>query len=406
MTGAQPGDDTLTDRVGVFVPGPRAELSGASSGPLAGLGFAVKDLYDVAGWPTTYGNPDWARTHSPAAATAPAVQALLQAGGFLRGKTKTVELAYGLTGENVWHGTPLNPAAPDRFPGGSSCGSAAAVAAGLVDFALGSDTGGSVRIPASYCGVFGIRPSWGAVSLAGACGLGPSFDTAGWFAARIEVLARVGEVLLPEDAPSGAALGPLLKVEEAWINALPSTVVALAGPFRVLERLLGHAFRIEIAPEGLAALYEHFRCAQAEEAWATLGGWIAATGPEFGPGVGERFDAARGMDPGKAAAGRAFRRVFQARMRALLAGGAVLAYPTSPGPAPRLDATQAEQNGVRERSMGVTAIAGLAGLCEVTLPLARDQHAPVGLSLVAAAGRDRALLALAARFASALGLPA
>jgi amidase len=395
----------FTDGVGAFVPGPRAELRGAAEGPLAGLSFAIKDLYDLAGWPTTYGNPDWARTHPVAAATAPAVQALLQAGGFLRGKTETVELAYGLTGENVWHGTPINPAAPDRFPGGSSCGSAAAVAAGLVDFAMGSDTGGSVRIPASYCGTFGIRPSWGAISLAGACGLGPSFDTPGWFASRAGVLAKVGDVLLPEDSLPGAALGPPLKPEEPWINALPGTVLALAEPFQTLQRLLGPAIPVGIAPEGLPALYEHFRCAQAEEAWATLGSWVAATNPEFGPGVRERFEAARSMDPARAAAGRAFRRSFSARVRALLAGGAVLAYPTSPAVAPKLEATQAEQNAVRELTMGVTAIAGLAGLCEVTLPAARDAGVPLGLSLVAAPGRDRALLALATRLAGALGLP-
>ncbi|MFZ4407630.1 MAG: amidase [Paracraurococcus sp.] len=396
----------LIDTVGAFVPGPRIERQGAAAGPLAGLTFAVKDLYDVVGTPTTYGNPDWARTHPVAAATAPAVQALLQAGGFLRGKTKTVELAYGLTGENVWHGTPVNPAAPDRFPGGSSCGSAAAVAAGLVDFAMGSDTGGSVRIPASYCGVFGIRPSWGAVSLAGACGLGPSFDTAGWFAARAGVLAQVGDVLLPADPAPGATLGPLLKVEAAWINALPSTVLALAGPLQILEGLLGRSLRIDLAPEGLTETYENFRCASAEESWATLGGWVAATSPSFGPGVKERFEAARAMDPGKAAAGRAFRRGFTARVRALLAGGAVLVYPTSPGPAPKLTATQAEQNVMRELTMGVTAIAGLAGLCEVSVPAGRDSGAPVGLSLVAAPGRDRALLALAVQLAEALHLPA
>jgi len=398
--------DGLIDSVGAFVPGPRAELRGAPEGPLGGLSFAIKDLYDLAGWPTTYGNPDWARTHPPAAATAPVVQALLQAGGFLRGKTKTVELAYGLTGENVWHGTPINPAAPDRFPGGSSCGSAAAVAAGLVDFAMGSDTGGSVRVPASYCGIFGIRPSWGAISLAGACGLGPSFDTPGWFAARAAVLAQVGDALLPQDTPPGAALGPLLKPEEAWINAVPSTGLALERPLKALEEVLGRAIPIGLAPEGLPVLYEHFRCAQAEEAWATLGSWIAATDPQFGPGVKERFAAARTMDPGKAAAGRAFRRDFQARIRALLAGGAVLAYPTCPAPSPRLDSTQAEQNAIRELTMGVTAIAGLGGLCEVTLPAGRDAGAPVGFSLVAAPGRDRALLDLAVRLAGAIGLPA
>lgn len=393
----------IEDQVGAFVPGPRMELAGAAEGPLAGLDFAVKDLFDVAGATTGYGNPDWARTHPPAAATAPLVLSLLQAGASLRGKTKTVELAYGLTGENVWYGTPLNPAAPDRFPGGSSCGSAAATAAGLVDFALGSDTGGSVRIPASYCGLFGIRPSWGAVNLTGACALAPSFDTAGWFAAGASILRRVGDVVLPGGGEG--ALGPLLKVQEAWVNAVPQTATALVGALAGAERVLGPALSIHLAPESLDRLFDHFRAAQAEEAWASLGTWIESTAPAFGPGVGERFTAAKATDPARAAAARAFRDCFRARIRALLAGGAVLIYPTSPIPAPRLDASQESQQAVRERTMGVTAIAGLAGLCEVTLPVAKVDGAPVGLSLAAAPGRDRALLATAERVAAALNLP-
>ena len=393
--------DTLADEVGAFIPGPRLDIPGAADGPLAGLDFAAKDLFDVSGHPTTYGNPDWARTHPPAAGTAPCVSALLQAGARLRGKTKTVELAYGLTGENVWHGTPLNPAAPGRFPGGSSCGSAAAVAAGLVDFALGSDTAGSVRIPASYCGLFGIRPSWGAVSLAGARGLAPSMDTAGWFARDAAILARVGDTLLPEGG--AGALGPLLRPGSAWANALPATAEALEPALRALERLLGPALPVEVAPEGLPALYEHARALQAEEVWATLGDWVEETRPALGPGVAERFAAARAMDPAKAAAGRAFRRAFAARMRALLAGGAVLAFPTSPGPAPLLTATPAEQDAVRAGTMGVTALSGLAGLCEVTLPAGRAEGAPVGFSLLAAPGRDRAVLTLAAALANEIG---
>uniref|UniRef100_UPI0022EAAE35 amidase n=1 Tax=Falsiroseomonas oryzae TaxID=2766473 RepID=UPI0022EAAE35 len=376
----------IEDRVGAFVPGPRVEIAGKPGGPLAGLDFAVKDLFDVAGVVTTYGNPDWARTHPPAAGTAIAVRDLLHAGADLRGKTKTVELAYGLTGENVWHGTPTNPAAPDRFPGGSSCGSAAAVAAGLVDFALGSDTGGSVRIPASYCGIFGIRPSWGAVSLTGACALGPGFDTAGWFARSAAVLQRVGEVLLP---PGGEGeLGPLLKVQEAWINAVPATAAALSGALGAAERVLGPAMTVNLVPETLDQLYENFRHVQAEEAWTTLGAWIEATQPKFGPGVDTRFAAAKATDPAKAAEGRRFRDAFRARLRALLQGGAVLAYPTSPVPAPRLDTGLDAQQAVRERTMGVTAIAGLGGLCEVSIPAGKAEGAPVGLSLVAAAGRD------------------
>ncbi len=203
----------IDDHVGAFVPGPRAERAPLGVGRLSGLTFAVKDLFDLAGTTTSFGNPDWAATHAPAVATAPVVLALLQAGARLAGKTKTQELAYGLTGENIWHGTPTNPAAPARFPGGSSCGSAAAVAGGLVDFALGSDTGGSVRIPASYCGLFGIRPTHGAISLAGACPLAPSFDTPGWFTRSASLLTGVGEVLLA--GPRHVAEGPLLRPEEA-----------------------------------------------------------------------------------------------------------------------------------------------------------------------------------------------
>lgn len=394
----------VDDSVGAFLPGPRIGRAGASEGPLAGLTFAVKDLYDTAGDVTGYGNPDWARTHAPATGDAAAVTSLLEAGARLVGKTKTVELAYGLTGENVWYGTPTNPAAPDRFPGGSSCGSAAAVAAGLCDIALGSDTGGSVRIPASYCGIFGIRPSWGAVSLTGACALGPAYDTAGWFAARASILRRAGDALL---APGGdGVLGPLLKVQEAWMNAEPDTAAALAGGMAAAEAVLGPALRVQPLAEGLSALYDHFRCAQAVEAWTTLGPWVEATHPQFGPGVKERFAAAKAMDPGKAAAGRAFRRALQARLWPLLAGGAVMVYPTSPAPAPLLGATLAEQDGVRERTMGVTAIAGLCGLPEVTIPAGKVGGAPVGLSLVAGRGRDRALLALAERIAAAAGLAA
>lgn len=393
----------IADDVGAFVPGERFEHRPLASGRLSGLTFAIKDLYDIAGALTTYGNPDWTRTHPAASATAPVVLSLLQAGAHLAGKTKTVELAYGLTGENVWYGTPLNPAAPERFPGGSSCGSAAAVAAGLVDFALGSDTGGSVRIPASYCGLFGIRPSAGVISLAGACPLAPSLDTPGWFTRSASLLSGVGDVLLP--ANRQGADGPLLRVEEAWVNAQPEVADTLRPALEKLELLRGRAVGIRLVPEGLSALFQHFRVVQAEEAWAALGAWVEGTRPKFGPGVGERFAAAKATQPADTAVGRAFRRTLQARVRPILAGGAVLIYPTSPCPAPLLTAGLSEQDAVRQATMGVTAIAGFCGLPEVTLPVATVNGAPVGLSLVAGQGQDRALLAMACDAAAILGLP-
>ncbi len=391
------------DMVEAFVPGRRLERPPLGTGRLSGLSFAVKDLFDVAGSITTYGNPDWAASHPTAVATAPVVTTLLQSGARLAGKTKTVELAYGLTGENIWQGTPINPRAPQRFPGGSSCGSAAAVAAGLVDFALGSDTAGSVRIPASYCGLYGIRPSHGAVSLAGACPLAPSFDTCGWFSRTASLLTGVGDVLLPGGRQP--VDGPLLRVEEAWVNAQPEVAEVLRPRLERIEQLRGRAIGIRLAPEGIDSLYDHFRTVQAEEVWASLGHWIEAVKPRLGPGVRERFANAKATDPAIAGPGRAFRRVLQARIRPLLASGAVLVFPTSPCPAPLLTARPAEQDAVRAATIGVTAIASLCGLPEVTLPAGTVDGAPVGLSLVAGAGLDRGLLAFACDAADVLGLP-
>ncbi|MDP6620082.1 MAG: amidase family protein, partial [Nitrospinota bacterium] len=176
--------------LGAFCDWTEVHLPGKAGGPLAGLRFAVKDLYDVEGHVTGRGNPDWLATHGPAESTAPAVARLVEAGATMIGKTITDELAFSLFGENFHYGTPVNTRAPDRVPGGSSSGSASAVAGGLVDFAVGSDTGGSVRVPASFCGILGIRPTHGRISLEGCMPLAPSLDTVGWFANDPELLER------------------------------------------------------------------------------------------------------------------------------------------------------------------------------------------------------------------------
>src|SRR6476620_7685128 len=177
-------------------------LPPTKDGPLRGLRFAVKDLIDVAGHPTGCGNPTWLATHPPASVSAICVEQLLAAGAQCEGKTITDELAFSLLGENHHYGSPLNPAAPDRVTGGSSNGSASAVACGLVDFALGTDTGGSVRVPASNCGIWGWRPSHGLISLAGVMPFAPTLDTVGVFTRSAELLQRIAAVLLATEAPT------------------------------------------------------------------------------------------------------------------------------------------------------------------------------------------------------------
>ncbi len=186
----------MTDPLGAFVPGVDVRLPGRPGGPLAGLTFAAKDLFDVQGFVTGCGNPDWAATHPVAERSAAAVEALLDAGAALVGKTITDEISLGLLGVNRFYGTPLNPRAPDRVPGGSSSGSASAVAGGACDIALGTDSGGSVRVPASFCGLFGLRPTLGRIDARGMMVQSPTFDTVGYFT-RDAADIRQGRVSSP-----------------------------------------------------------------------------------------------------------------------------------------------------------------------------------------------------------------
>ena len=371
-----------------FVPGPRGSLPPTGSGPLDGLRLAVKDLIDVEGFVTGAGNPDWRAGRAPAAASAPAVAVLRAAGAAFVGQTVTDELAFSLEGANVHDGTPPNPAAPDRLPGGSSSGSAAAVAGGAADIALGTDTGGSVRVPAAFCGLYGVRPTQGRVSLEGVVPFAPSYDTVGWFARDAGALLRVGACLL------GAAAGPpitrFLVVEDAFALADADVAGALMA---VLPPALAAGDRVRVFAEGTDAWREAYRVLQGAEIWRGLGPWIMRARPRFGPSIAERFaDAARITD-GDVARWGPVRQAIRARVRGLLTPGTALVAPTAPTPALPRGADAATLGDFYARALPLTAIAGHCGLPQVTLPAARVGGAPVGLSLIGAAGTDLALIA-------------
>lgn len=381
------------DNLGAFCRHTHAAAKGAAGGPFAGLTFGAKDIYDIAGHRTGFGSPQWLETHGPAARTAPAVQALLDAGADLVGRTHTDELTYSLNGENAHYGTPVNVNAPGRIPGGSSSGSAAAVAGGLVDFALGSDTGGSVRAPASFCGIYGMRPTHGRVALEGACPLAASFDTGGWFARDPALLERVGQVLLGESA--AGTPGKLLMAEDALRIAGSTVSGALQPAVERIQALLGKAQPVTVSEEGLPQWFQVFRVLQGAEVWAQHGEWVTRVKPKLGPGVKERVEwtatiAARDVDAAKQK-----REQIARRMDELLADNAVLVLPTLPGIAPRLNTPSAELDDFRGFAMSLLCIAGLARLPQVSLPLGRVDGCPVGLSLVASRGGDTMLLALA-----------
>ena len=234
-----------------FIPGPRATIAGAATGPLVGTTFAVKDLIDVAGVPTGGGNPDWPRANRTPTRHAWVVQTLLAAGASVVGKTVTDEVSLGILGENAHDGTPLNPAAPDRVPGGSSSGSASAVASGACDFALGTDSGGSVRVPSSFCGLYGIRPTHGRIDFTGITVQSPSADTCGWFARDAAMFARVGEVLCGETLPT-ALPGKLLFATDAFGFAEDEVRQALHPIVERLAAVIGNRQDVTMAPQGLS----------------------------------------------------------------------------------------------------------------------------------------------------------
>jgi amidase len=387
------------DTLGAFCRHTHVEVAGAANGTLAGLACGIKDLYDIAGHKTGFGSPDWLATHAAATTTAPAVQRLLDAGAHIVGKTHTDEMAYSLNGENPHYGTPVNVNAPGRIPGGSSSGSAAAVAGGLVDFALGSDTGGSVRAPASFCGIYGLRPTHGRISLEGACALAASFDVAGWFARDAVMLERVGRVLLKDDKPASKP-GTLLFAQDAFA-LVDDAVAKIFEP--VVERVkavLGKPRTVTVSSEGLPQWFQVFRKLQGAEAWAEHGAWITRVKPQFGPGVRERFEWASTITAADVAPLKAQRETIARQMAEMLQDNAVLMLPTVHTIAPLRNTPTAALDDFRGRAMSLLCIAGLARLPQISLPLAKFDGCPLGLSLVAARGNDTMLLDIARRISS------
>ncbi|MGE0254520.1 MAG: amidase [Alphaproteobacteria bacterium] len=388
----------IDDTAHAFVPGTSVRLEGAGTGPLAGLAFAAKDCFDVAGHRTGGGNPDWRDAHPPATATAPAIARLVAAGATLVGKTILEELCYGLTGENPHYGTPRNSAAPDHVPGGSSSGSAAAVGAGLVDFALGTDTGGSIRLPASFCGLWGLRSSPSLVPLDGVMPLAPSFDAVGWFARDAAMLARVGRALLP---PGAAPRARRLLVAEDALELLSEPLRAALRPAiaTAAERLGLDAEPIRLAAlpglDGMRAWGRVMGTIRFREAWESNRAWVEARDPRLGDTVKHRFALGRAIGDEALARAHADRARIVDRLDALLDGGVLLAMPASPCLPPRRGQSTADHDVLRDTNEPINGLAPLGRMPALSAPLTVVDGLPFGLGLTAAAGADALLLAAA-----------
>lgn len=373
-------------------------------GILDGMSFVLKDVFGIAGYTNGAGNPDWLKTSQPSAKHSEAVLRLLAAGARLEGTTHTDELMFSLNGENYHYGTPVNPKTPDRIPGGSSSGSAVAVAAGLADFALGTDTAGSVRVPSSYCGIYGMRPTHGAVSLEGVIPLAPSFDAAGWMARDADTLLKVGTVLLPAAEEPKSRLGgfgfnQILIGDDAWSLARPEVRQALIPTLNLIKETTIRQKELVVAPEGLPSWMAVFRTIQGYEIWREHGSWIEQTRPSFGPDIAERFAWASTVLEEDFLKQLELRQHIREYMSDLLGRDGLLVIPTTPGEAPLLRSSGSELEERRVRTMRLNCLAGLAGLPQLTMPAAALNGCPLGLSVIAGPHQDMRLLAWAKQFA-------
>jgi len=385
------------DKYNAFVPGEIITVGTNRTGKLSSLTFAVKELFDVKGFVTGAGNPHWKNTHPAAQSTAPSVEVLLDEGAIMMGKTISDEMAFSLDGENVHYGTPLNPKCPDRIPGGSSSGSASAVAGGLVDFALGTDTAGSVRIPASYCGIYGFRPTHGVISLEGVHPMAPSFDVAGWFARTPDVLAKVGSVLLDIEIPEftvkkfviardlfGTKEHCVASKYDAFIQRLPKF------PVEITEAELGK-------PD-FQTWIEVLRNIQWWELTQAHGEWIFQNLDKFGAEIRGRLEKISSVTKDDMEEKRLVRKQLISHIENIITPGTIAVFPTAPDVAPFKGRSIDEARASRTSTMRRTCISTVAGLPQVSMPLIEKEGCPIGISFLGAQGQDGQLLAAAQLF--------
>ena len=394
---------TTPDPLGAFMAHAPYALEGydwaGQDGPLCGHTLGVKDLFDAAGLKTGAGSPVWLARANPAETSAPAVAALLQAEARFVGKTLTDELAWSLNGENAHYGTPINPAAPGRIPGGSSAGSASAVAGGLCDVALGSDTGGSVRLPASYCGIWGLRPTHGRIDIAGAVALAPSFDTVGWFARTPDLLAKVGSVLLGEGGV-GAAPQRIMLAKDMLERSDAGLQEALLEKATTIANRLGLSLEITtLAPAqgnlgGLDDWRQVFRVCQSAEVWQVHGEWVEADKPAFGPGIADRFLYAKDLGDDEVREAQTRREDIAAYLAGMITAGTLIVVPGAAGVAPPKGLQGPVLDDIRNRALELLSPSGLGRLPQLALPALSTDDGPVGLGLIGWQGADEVLLGL------------
>ncbi|XP_030944215.1 outer envelope protein 64, mitochondrial isoform X2 [Quercus lobata] len=385
--------------------------------PLSSLTFAIKDIFDVKDYVTGFGSRDWERTHEVSEKTAVAVTALLKNGATCVGKTVMDELAFGITGENRHYGTPTNPQMPSCIPGGSSSGSAVAVAAGLVDFALGTDTIGCVRIPASFCGILGFRPSHGAVSMIGVLRNSQSLDTVGCFARDPSILHRVGHVLLKLNSVEPRRARRLIFADDLFqfskvppqkiLNVVNKAIENLSGykpPKHTnfgqyvgsnvpsLKQFQEPSSNLQNGTSTLKALSSVMVSLQRYEFKTNHEEWVNSVKPKLGPDVSDRVLAAINTTHKNMKILYKVRTEMRVALQNLLKDDGILVIPTVADSPLKLNTKKGLSAEFHDRIFALSSIASISGCCQVSIPLGKHNDCPISVSFITFHGADKFLL--------------
>jgi len=368
---------------------PKKDISLNEYGLLSNLNFVLKDMCDVKNFKTSCGNPDFFKKCDFANDYAPFLKDLLNEGPVLKGITVCDEFFYSLIGENGHYGTPTNLNAPSCVPGGSSSGSAAALTTDLYDFSIGSDTGGSVRIPASFCGLIGMRPTHNRINTKGVYPMAPSFDTVGWFANNPEIFQKVGNVLLNNiersnvDFKQYVVAEDLLELCDAEVQSNFNNYINVNIP---------NINKTRLSTNTKAIIADNFRILQGAEVKANIIPWIEKNKPNISPEIRSRIDMASKITDVEVNRALIFRKTLIDEIEKSLPEGTIAVFPTSPFSAPKSGQDDESLGSFRKRLMELTSIAGMTSRPQITIPRLKDKSGPVGISLLGWKYSDEILL--------------
>ena len=359
------------------------------NGNLKNLKFVLKDMCDVKNIKTSCGNPDFYKACEPAKKHAEFLSNILSEGAILEGITICDEFFYSVIGENSHYGTPKNLNAPNCVPGGSSSGSAAALTTDLFDFSIGSDTGGSVRVPASFCGLLGIRPTHGRINANGVYPMAPSFDTIGWFSNNIKTFQKIGEVLLDKNENENITFNQFVIAEDLLELVDTDIKNQFDSYYKELHPNIKH---IRLSKFSKSEIADNFRILQAGEIKEHVIPWIEKNKPKISLEINSRIEMASEILPLEIDAAKTFRQEIISEINNSLPEGDIAIFPTTPFSAPKCGQSDQDLGSDRKKIMEMTSIAGMTSRPQISIPKFKGKTGPVGISILGWQYSDEILL--------------